>query len=115
MLEQILTKNCIKAICIQDPVQALTKLIEHKPDLILLDLIMPVASGYEICAQVRRVSMFADTPIVILTGSDGLVDRVRAKVVGATEFISKPIVEDKLMGVVRKYLQHALLATQAVS
>jgi chemotaxis family two-component system response regulator PixG len=112
MVKQILTKNGIKVICIQDPIQALTKLIEHKPDLILLDLIMPVASGYEICAQVRRVSMFADTPIIILTGNDGLMDRVRAKVSGATEFISKPIVEDKVMGVVRKYLQHALLATQ---
>ncbi|MDJ0618043.1 MAG: response regulator [Calothrix sp. MO_192.B10] len=115
MLEQILTRNGMRAVSVQDPIQALPKLIEHKPDLIFLDLVMPVASGYEICSQVRRISMFAETPVIILTGSDGLVDRVRAKVVGATEFISKPVVEDKVMGVIRKYLQQTSPANSTVN
>ncbi|MEM7552750.1 MAG: response regulator [Cyanobacteria bacterium P01_A01_bin.84] len=105
MLEQILTPNGLRLVKIQDPLQALPTLIEHKPELIFLDLVMPVASGYEICAQLRRVSLFANTPIVILTGSDGLFDRVRAKVVGSTDFITKPVAADKVMGVVRKYLK----------
>jgi two-component system, chemotaxis family, response regulator PixG len=105
MLEQILVPNGFRFVKIQDPLQALPILIEHKPDLVFLDLVMPVASGYEICAQLRRVSVFANTPIIILTGSDGLLDRVRAKVVGSTDFISKPVVADKVMGVVRKYVQ----------
>ncbi|BAZ07345.1 response regulator [Calothrix sp. NIES-3974] len=104
MLEQILAPNGFRFIKIQDPLQALPILIEHKPDLIFLDLVMPVASGYEICAQLRRVSVFTHTPIIILTGSDGLLDRVRAKVVGSTDFISKPVAADKVMGVVRKYI-----------
>ena len=66
---------------------------------------MPVASGYEICAQLRRISVFANTPVIILTGSDGLFDRVRAKVVGSTDFITKPVVADKVIGVIRKYIQ----------
>jgi two-component system, chemotaxis family, response regulator PixG len=105
MLEQILVPNGFRFVKIQDPLQALPILIEHKPDLVFLDLVMPVASGYEICAQLRRVSVFANTPIIILTGSDGLLDRVRAKVVGSTDFISKPVAADKVMGVVRKYVQ----------
>lgn len=104
MLEQILIPNGLRCIKIQDPVQALPILIEHKPDLIFLDLVMPVASGYEICAQLRRISVFANTPVIILTGSDGLFDRVRAKVVGSTDFITKPVVADKVMTVVRKYV-----------
>ncbi|MCC5624712.1 response regulator [Nostoc sp. CHAB 5715] len=104
MLEDIITSNGLRFIKIQDAVQALPILIQDKPDLIFLDLIMPVASGYEICTQLRRISAFANTPVIILTGSDGLLDRVRAKVVGSTDFITKPVVADKVMSIVRKYL-----------
>ena len=105
ILEEIMTHHGLRFIKVQDPVQALPIIIQHKPDLIFLDLIMPIASGYEICTQLRRISAFAQTPIIILTGNDGLVDRVRAKVVGSTDFISKPIVADRVMNVVRKHLR----------
>ncbi|MFN6460230.1 MAG: response regulator [Nostoc sp. DedVER02] len=104
MLEDIITSNGLRFIKIQDAVQALPTLIQDKPDLIFLDLIMPVASGYEICTQLRRISAFANTPVIILTGSDGLLDRVRAKVVGSTDFITKPVVPDKVISILRKYL-----------
>lgn len=104
MLEDIITSNGLRFVKIQDAVQALPTLIQDKPDMIFLDLIMPVASGYEICTQLRRISAFANTPIIILTGSDGFLDRVRAKVVGSTDFLAKPVVADKVMAIVRKYL-----------
>ncbi|GAX34962.1 response regulator [Nodularia sp. NIES-3585] len=103
-LEQIMVSHGLRFIKIQDAVQALPTLIQDKPDLIFLDLIMPIANGYEICTQLRRISAFADTPVIILTGNDGLLDRVRAKVVGATDFMTKPVASDKVMSVVRKYL-----------
>ncbi|MFM7407299.1 MAG: response regulator [Cuspidothrix sp.] len=105
MLEDIMTSYGLRFVKIQDAVQALPIIIQEKPDLIFLDLIMPIASGYEICTQLRRISAFADTPVIILTGNDGLVDRVRAKVVGSTDFISKPIVAERVMNVVRKYIR----------
>ncbi|MEH2431938.1 MAG: response regulator [Nostoc sp.] len=110
MVEDIVTSNGFRFVKIQDAVQALPTLIQDKPDLIFLDLIMPVASGYEICTQLRRISTFSNTPIIILTGSDGLLDRVRAKIVGSTDFLTKPVMTDKVMSIIRKHLP-----TQSVS
>ncbi|MEM9245891.1 MAG: response regulator, partial [Cyanobacteria bacterium P01_F01_bin.153] len=90
--------------CIQDSTLALTQLLERKPQLIFLDLIMPVANGYEICSQIRRIATFRDIPIVILTGSDGIIDRVRAKVVGATDFLGKPVEQNKINAILDRYL-----------
>ena len=65
---------------------------------------MPVANGYEICSQIRRIATFRDIPIVILTGSDGIIDRVRAKVVGANDFLGKPVEQNKINAVLERYL-----------
>jgi two-component system, chemotaxis family, response regulator PixG len=103
-LEQILIPNGLKLINIQDDVQALPILIEHQPDLIFLDLVMPVATGYEICAQLRRISLFAKTPIIILTDDHDSFDVVRAKAIGSTDFLTKPLEADQVLRIVRKYL-----------
>jgi two-component system, chemotaxis family, response regulator PixG len=105
MMERILMQMGYRFIHIQDPMQALPLLLEHKPELIFLDLVMPIINGYEACAQIRRVSRFKDTPIIILTSNDGIVDRVRAKIVGSTSFLAKPIQPAKVQTVLQKYLQ----------
>ena len=83
---------------------AVANILKIRPDLIFLDLNMPIVNGYEICAQLRRVDMFKATPIIIVTANDGLVDRVRAKMSGATDFISKPLDRDKIVSIFEKYL-----------
>ncbi len=103
IMEQIVTKAGYNFMSIQDPLQGLQTLIERKPDLIFLDLLMPVVSGYELCAQIRRISRFKKIPIVILTSSDGIVDRLRAKIVGATNFLAKPVKTKKVMELLQKY------------
>ncbi|MCY7335583.1 MAG: response regulator [Chamaesiphon sp.] len=103
-MRAIVTDAGYRFIAIQDATQALPRLLENKPDLIFLDLIMPKVNGYEICGQIRRVSTFSQIPIVILTGKDGLLDRVRSKVVGASEFTSKPITKHAIVTSLTKYL-----------
>lgn len=104
MISRILTQAGYRFINIEDPVKALLILLKHKPDLIFLDLIMPVVNGYEICSQIRRTSVFKDTPVIILTNNDGIVDRVRAKVVCASGFLAKPIKAEKVLKIVQKHL-----------
>ena len=104
LMEHILTRAGYRFVGINDAVEALPMLLESQPDLIFLDLMMPIANGYEVCSQIRRISQFKNIPVIILTGNDGIVDRVRAKIVGSSEFLSKPIKPEKVLAVVRKYL-----------
>lgn len=91
-------------VSIGESIQALSVLLEQKPDLIFLNLIMPITNGYELCSQIRRVSLFKETPVVVMTENDGIIDRVRAKMAGASDFINKPIDRDKIISVIHKYL-----------
>ncbi|RAM51478.1 MAG: response regulator [Hapalosiphonaceae cyanobacterium JJU2] len=104
MMGRILAPAGYRFINIRDSIQALPMLLEHKPDLIFLDLLMPVANGYEVCAQIRRISSFKNIPIIIITSSDGIVDRVRAKIVGSSGFLAKPIEPGKVLSALRQYL-----------
>lgn len=104
-LESIIISNNMRFVQIRDAIQTIPTLIENKPDLIFLDLMMPVVNGYEVCAQIRRVNKLANIPVIILTGSDGLFDKLRAKVAGSTDFMTKPIVADKLLATINKHLK----------
>ncbi len=103
IMEELLANEGYRSLTIQDAIKALPILLQHKPDLIFLDLIMPIANGYEVCSQIRRISCFQETPVVILTGSDGIVDRMRAKMVGATGFLTKPVDTKRVLTTVRNY------------
>jgi chemotaxis family two-component system response regulator PixG len=104
-LEQILAPAGYEVLKIQDPMQGIATLSKHKPALIFLDVVMPKASGFTLCDFLRKTPAFRDTPIVFLTGQDGLIDRTRAKWLGATDFVSKPPTPEKVLQVVNKYLK----------
>ena len=104
-IELFLTQQGYQSYGVQDPLKIMTTLIKHKPDLIFLDLSMPMANGYEICQQIRRTPSLQDVPVVILTAKDGLFDRMRAKAIGANEFLSKPIAHTDIIRVLEKYLE----------
>lgn len=103
-LKELLTASGYEVITFQQPATAMSQLIKQKPNLILLDLMMPMISGYEVCTQLRRVPSLKQTPIIILTGKDGWVDRARAKMCGATDFLSKPVQKGKLFETINKHL-----------
>jgi two-component system, chemotaxis family, response regulator PixG len=104
-LSSILQPAGYEVLLIQDPLQGLATLVQRPPDLIFLDLVMPNTNGYEVCAFLRKATVLKEIPIIILTGQDGVMDRVKAKFVGATEFVAKPPVADKILQMVERYVQ----------
>jgi chemotaxis family two-component system response regulator PixG len=105
IMEKIVSAAGMKFVSSQDCMEALPILIQSKPDLIFLDLIMPSINGFELCVQLRRISSFRDIPVIILTGSDGVFDKVKSKVFGATDFINKPIIKEKVIALIDKYIR----------
>ena len=103
-MESIITDGGYNFISEMDGLRAIAVLLSRKPDLIFLDLVMPNTNGYEICSQLRKLSFFKQTPIVILTGNDGIVDRVRAKMVGSTDFLGKPAQPKQVLQTIEKHV-----------
>jgi len=107
-MESLLVAAGYQFVGVEDALRAFAILLTRKPDVIFLDLVMPNTNGYEICSRLRKLDGFRDTPIVILTGNDGIVDRVRAKLVGASDFLSKPIDAGKVLNVIHKYVDQGV-------
>jgi two-component system, chemotaxis family, response regulator PixG len=103
-MAKILEPEGYEVLTITNPLQGISILLDRKPDLIFLDLVMPNTNGYELCTFLRKTSAFQNTPIVILTGHDGVIDRVRAKLAGSSDFLAKPPEADKVLQTVDRFL-----------
>ena len=104
-MRHILEPLGYEVLGITEPLQSVSTLLQRKPDLIFLDLIMPNTNGYELCTFLRKTKTFQEIPIVILTGRDGVIDRVRAKMAGSSDFLSKPPDPSKVLQILRRFLQ----------
>jgi two-component system, chemotaxis family, response regulator PixG len=104
MMEQIVSLAGYRYLGISHPLEAVQTLLNTKPDLIFLDVIMPQINGYDLCAQLREHREFEGIPIIFLTSSSGLIDRLRAKIVGSSDFVKKTIDADELLHKIVQYL-----------
>lgn len=103
-IEFMVSRHGYQITVMSDPLEALSRLFQFQPDLILCDITMPQLDGYEICAMLRRSTAFRQTPIIMLTGKNAFMDRVRARMVGATDYLTKPFGEGELLFLLEKYL-----------
>ncbi|BFM38378.1 response regulator [Synechocystis sp. LKSZ1] len=104
-VEQFLQHGAIQVTVLTDPRQALVSLLETRPDLILCDITMPVLDGYELCAMLRQTRQFQTIPIIMLTGKDAFLDRVLARMVGATDYLTKPFGKHELHSLLETHLR----------
>ncbi len=103
-ISRFLEQENFSVVAINDPVKAVMSVIRNKPDLILLDLNMDGIDGYELCKIIRNNSMFKKTPIIMVTGNKGLIDKVKARLVGASGYLTKPFTQADLLKIVFMHL-----------
>lgn len=82
---------------LNNPASAPEAVAEFQPDLILLDVVMPVLTGYEVCRQIREIPDWQDIPVIFLTSQTSTQAKTAAFAAGATDFLTKPILSEELL------------------
>ena len=95
-----------------DGEQALEKVITDKPDLVILDVMMPELNGWEICKYIKTNDDYQHTGVVMLTAIGATVNELTSPIYGADEFIDKPFDFDELEFKIRKVLSEKKAARQ---
>jgi twitching motility two-component system response regulator PilG len=87
-----------------DGLEALSKLNEVRPDLVLLDLILPKMDGYKILSIIKENAEFGDIPVIMLTSKDGILNKVKGKVAGSAAYLTKPFDPSQLVQTIEKHI-----------
>ena len=87
--ETLLTKEGCQVFTAIDGFDALSKIADHQPDLIFVDIMMPRLDGYQTCTLIRNAEDTRDTPVVMLSSSDGIFDIAKGQARGATAHVTK--------------------------
>ena len=103
-INRFLDGDSFKVFPIVDSGTALMKIIRINPDIILLDVGMPTIDGYKLCSMLRKHPAFKKTPIVMVTGNTGIIDRAKAKMAGSNDYMTKPFTQAGLIEMVSRYL-----------
>lgn len=104
IVQLTLQREHIRVVTAGDGLSALAAVTDTQPDLILLDIMLPRMDGYNICHLVRNNPEYRDLPIIMLSGKDGIFDKMRGKLAGSTEYMTKPFDSTELVQTVRRYL-----------
>lgn len=113
IVQLTLQRERIHVVTAGDGLSALAAVADEQPDLILLDIMLPKMDGYNICQVVRRNLAYRDLPIIMLSGKDGLFDKMRGKLAGSTEYMTKPFDSAELVQTVRRHLDSAAVRERA--
>ncbi len=105
--ESLLKKEGCEVITAEDGFEALAMVVDQRPDLIFLDIMMPRLDGYQTCALIKHNQQFKTTPVIMLSSKDGLFDRARGRVVGSEQYLTKPFTRDELLGAIRAFARPA--------
>jgi twitching motility two-component system response regulator PilG len=101
--EMLLKKEGCEVITAVDGFEALAKITDQHPDIILVDIMMPRLDGYQTCALIKSNRMFRATPVIMLSSKDGIFDKAKGRIVGAEQYLTKPFTRDELLGAIRRY------------
>ena len=102
--ETLLKNVGCEVITATDGFEALSKIADHSPDVIFVDIMMPRLDGYQTTALIKHNKKFKNTPVIMLSSKDGLFDRARGRIVGSEEYLTKPFTKEDLLGAIKRHV-----------
>ncbi|MGV6817037.1 MAG: response regulator [Thiotrichales bacterium] len=102
--ESLLSKQGYEVFTAADGYEALSKIAEHNPDVIFVDILMPRLDGYQTCALLKHSTKFREIPVIMLSSKAGIFDRAKGRVVGAEQYITKPFTQDDLLSAIKEHV-----------
>jgi twitching motility two-component system response regulator PilG len=103
IVSMTLEKQGHRVITVADGIEGLAKLNDMVPDMVLLDITMPNLDGYQVCKIIKGKDTTKHIPVVMLSGKDGFFDKVRGRLSGATDYITKPFEPATLVEAIKKH------------
>jgi twitching motility two-component system response regulator PilG len=103
--ETLLSKEGCEVYTAVDGFDALSKVADHHPDIIFVDIMMPRLDGYQTCALIKHNKVFRSTPVIMLSSKDGLFDRARGRIVGSEQYLTKPFTRDELLSAIGTHVK----------
>jgi twitching motility two-component system response regulator PilG len=91
-------------ILAEDGFDALSKITDHQPDLVFVDIMMPRLDGYQTCALIKKNARYHTIPVIMLSSKDGLFDRARGRMVGSDQYLTKPFTKESLLKAVSTHV-----------
>ena len=104
IVQLTLQREHMQVVTAADGLSALAAVADVSPDLILLDIMLPRMDGYNICQVIRKNLAYRDLPIIMLSGKDGIFDKMRGRLAGSSDYITKPFDSGDLVQTVKRYL-----------
>ena len=98
--------GCVVALA-EDGFAAMAVIVEHRPDIVFVDVMMPRLDGYQACALIKGNPQFRATPVIMLTSKDGVFDRARGRLAGCDDYLTKPFTKDSLLNAVATHARRA--------
>ena len=111
--ENLLTKEGYDVITATDGFDALAKIVDSRPGIIFVDVMMPRLDGYQVCALIKHNVNYRHIPVIVLSSKDSIFDKARGKLVGADSYLTKPFQRDDLLGAIAKHLDKRTAAEPA--
>lgn len=104
--ESVRTHLESEGICLitaADGFEALACVVQHRPSLVLVDIMMPRLDGYQTCALIKNNADLRHIPVIMLSSLDGVFDKARERIVGSDDHLPKPFTRESLLAVLRRH------------